>query len=438
MQKDKSKMTVVQITLLTAINMMGSGIMMLPAKLAEVGTISIISWLVTAGGATALAYVFAKCGMFSKKSGGMGGYAEYAFGKTGNFLANYTYGISLLIANVAIAITVVGYSAEFFSVTLSPVMVALLTMAVLWITSLLNAGGARLTGRLSSFAIFGSAAPVIGMCLIGWFWFDPSLYIFAWNPYHYPFSDAVSMSISMTLWTFLGLESACANMDSVENPEKNIPIAVLTSTLGTALIYILSTSMIAGIVPNEELAASTAPFGLAFSVMLGGTAGKIVIALMVMACFGSLLGWQFTIARVFCSSAREGYFPRLFKKVTADDVPLAGLLVITGFQTVLAMMTISPTLTAQFNILVDLAVVTNIVPYLLSMASIGAILRSSGVSVRQIRFTSWIAAAAILYNIYALYTTGPEALAWGGVLTLAGWILYGLLRKRLSLASIRD
>ena len=77
------------------------------------------------------------------------------------------------------------------------------------------------------------------------------------------------------------------------------------------------------------------------------------------------------------------------------------------------MMTISPTLTAQFNILVDLAVVTNIVPYLLSMASIGAILRSSGVSVRQIRFTSWIAAAAILYNIYALYTTGPEALAWG-------------------------
>lgn len=213
-------MTVVQITLLTAINMMGSGIMMLPAKLAEVGTISIISWLVTAGGATALAYVFAKCGMFSKKSGGMGGYAEYAFGKTGNFLANYTYGISLLIANVAIAITVVGYSAEFFSVTLSPVMVALLTMAVLWITSLLNAGGARLTGRLSSFAIFGSAAPVIGMCLIGWFWFDPSLYISAWNPYHYPFSDAVSMSISMTLWTFLGLESACANMDSVENPEK--------------------------------------------------------------------------------------------------------------------------------------------------------------------------------------------------------------------------
>lgn len=42
----------------------------------------------------------------------MGGYSEYAFGKAGNFMANYTYGVSLLFANIAIAITCVGYGAE--------------------------------------------------------------------------------------------------------------------------------------------------------------------------------------------------------------------------------------------------------------------------------------------------------------------------------------
>ncbi len=52
---------------------------MLPTQLAQVGTISILSWLVTAAGSTALAFAFAKCGMFIKKSGGMGGYAEYSF-----------------------------------------------------------------------------------------------------------------------------------------------------------------------------------------------------------------------------------------------------------------------------------------------------------------------------------------------------------------------
>ena len=59
MSGSSSKMSVTQLTLLTALNMMGSGIIMLPTKLAEVGTFSIVSWLVTAGGSTALAYAFA-------------------------------------------------------------------------------------------------------------------------------------------------------------------------------------------------------------------------------------------------------------------------------------------------------------------------------------------------------------------------------------------
>ena len=50
-----NKMGVVQLTILTMVNMMGSGIIMLPTKLAEVGTISIISWLVTAASPAAWA-----------------------------------------------------------------------------------------------------------------------------------------------------------------------------------------------------------------------------------------------------------------------------------------------------------------------------------------------------------------------------------------------
>ena len=102
-----------QLTILTAVNMMGSGIIMLPTKLAQVGALSIVSWLVTAVGSMCLAYVFAKCGMYSKKGGGMGGYAEYSFGKAGNFMANYTYGVSLVFANTAIAISAVGYACGF-------------------------------------------------------------------------------------------------------------------------------------------------------------------------------------------------------------------------------------------------------------------------------------------------------------------------------------
>ena len=194
MSQSRAKMSVFELTLLTAINMMGSGIVMLPTKLAEVGTISILSWLVTAVGSLCLAYAFAKCGMFSKRPG-MGGYSEYAFGKSGNFMANYTYGVSLLFANIAIAITCVGYGASFFEVELSPIQVCIATIVVLWVCTASNFLGASITGKLSAVAVWCVIIPVLILSVIGWFWLDPDLYVASWNPHNQPFFTAVGASI---------------------------------------------------------------------------------------------------------------------------------------------------------------------------------------------------------------------------------------------------
>ncbi|OOF60742.1 putrescine-ornithine antiporter [Rodentibacter pneumotropicus] len=433
MSTKSNKIGVVQLTILTMVNMMGSGIIMLPTKLAEIGTISIISWLVTAVGSTALAYAFAQCGMFSKKSGGMGGYAEYSFGKAGNFMANYTYGVSLVIANTAIAISAVGYGSELLGTTLSPLSIALWTIFTLWLATVLNFGGARITGNISSFTIWGVIIPVVGLCIVGWYWFDGSLYINSWNPHNVPTFEAIGVSISMTLWAFLGLESACANADAVENPEKNVPIAVLGGTIGAAVIYIISTNVIAGIVPNMDLAQSTAPFGLAFAHMFNETVGKVIMGLMVMSCFGSLLGWQFTIAQVFKSSAEEGYFPAFFKKVTSKDAPIIGMVTITAIQTLLSLLTISPSLNKQFNVLVDLAVVTNVIPYLLSMAALAVLLKVENVPTRKYKTTVFVAFIGSIYSIYALYAAGEQAMLYGSIATFIGWTLYGFVSYKFDL-----
>lgn len=290
MATTKNKMSVLQLTILTAVNMMGSGIIMLPTKLAQVGALSIVSWLITAVGSLALAYAFAKCGMYSRKTGGMGGYAEYSFGKAGNFLANYTYGVSLLIANIAIAISAVGYGATFLDVNLTPLYTCLWTIFTLWLATALNFGGASITGRVSTFTVWGVIAPVLVISTAGWFYFSGSMYTANWNVNNMPFGEAATNSIAMTLWAFLGLESACANSEAVDNPEKNVPIAVLGGTLGAGLIYIVSTNIIFGIVPAADLVNSSAPFGLAFSTMFTPEIGRIVMGLMVISCFGSLLG----------------------------------------------------------------------------------------------------------------------------------------------------
>ena len=426
MSKPKRKMSLFQLTVLTMVNMMGSGIILLPTKLAQVGTISIFSWIVTAVGSMALAYAFAQCGRYTKNHvGGMGAYAEYSFGKSGSFMTNYTYALSLVIANVAIAVTAVGYFSTLMGWTLAPVQIAMWTIGFVWLTTIPNFFGPAVTGRLGAITVWGVILPVVGISFIGWFWFKSSIYAEAWNPHNLSISQALPASISITLWAFLGLESASANADAVENPEKNIPIAVLGGTLLTAVIYIVSTNVIAGIVPNAQLAASNAPFGLAFSQMLGGSAGLIVNALAVIACLGSLLGWQFTSASVYKSGADEGYFLPLFGRLNKHNAPVVGMLVLAAVQTLISLMTISPDLSKQFDTLVNLAVVTNLVPYIMSMSAILVLLKSANVPKKKVIFTAIIAFIGTIYSFYALYSAGPDAMLWGGIATFAGWVLYG-------------
>jgi len=69
--EQQKKMNVMQLTFIVTVNMMGSGIIMLPTNMAQVGAISLLSWLVTAVGSMAIAYGFAQAGLFNQRAGGM-------------------------------------------------------------------------------------------------------------------------------------------------------------------------------------------------------------------------------------------------------------------------------------------------------------------------------------------------------------------------------
>ncbi|WP_298762232.1 putrescine-ornithine antiporter [uncultured Megasphaera sp.] len=426
MKTSRRKMSLVQLTFVAAANMLGAGIIMLPTKLAEVGTISIISWIITSLGSLALALTFARCGMFSTKPGGMGGYAEYRFGCLGHFMTSYSYSVSIVIANVAIAISTVGYGAGFFGTELTPLQTCLYTIALLWIAAALNFSGSRYSGKLSTITIWGAIIPVLGISLIGWYWFDPQLWVSSWNPNHFGLGDAIGNSIALTLWSFLGFESAAVNMNAVENPQRAVPIATFVSTVAVAIIYVASTNVIAGVVPNNDILNSSAPFGLAFATMLGSTAGKAVMGLMVFSCAGSLLSWQFTLARVFKTSAQRGLFPKVFAKVTDADVPLKGMMLILVMQSFLSLMTISPTLAEQFENLANLAVVTNVIPYILCSAALKSILDTEGISNTQCnRNTAYFfAGVSIIYCFYAMTTLDLPTFLGGCTAVFIGWMTY--------------
>ena len=431
MAEPAQKMTLMGLTTIVAVNMMGSGIIMLPTNLAKTGAISLLSWIVTALGSMAIAYCFAQLGVLCPRSGGMSAYSEEAHGKSCFFMASFLYYLSLAIGNVAIAISAVGYLTPFFpwlGTGAGPLFVGV--VALIWLTTVANFGGPGITGRLGSITVWGVIIPVAGLCVIGWLWFKPALFAAAWNPHSTAVSSAIVQSIPLTLWAFLGMESAAQNADAVENPKKTVPLACMLGTLGAAVIYVLSTTVIQGIVPNSDLANSSAPFATAYAQMFNPFIGKVVMALAVMACLGSLLGWQFTLSQTSKYTADGRMFPKFYSRVNSHGAPIAGMIVAGVLQTLMAVSTMSPDASEQFGKLVNLAAVTNIVPYITSITALFVIMYSAGVDAATYTRNMVAALIAVLYSCYALYASGKDAVFGGMLVMMFGYLLYGFIATR--------
>jgi putrescine:ornithine antiporter len=431
----QKKMSLMQLTFIVAVNMMGSGIIMLPANMAQVGAISLLSWIVTAVGSMAIAWGFAQAGVFNQRPGGLSAYAEDAYGKAGYFQVSFLYFISLAIANVAVAISAVGYLAAFIPwLSSTPIAGTIGVIALLWLTTVANFGGAGITGRIGSVTVWGVILPVGAISIIGWYWFKGDTFAAAWNPQGLSVMEGMGSSIALTLWAFLGMESAAQNSAAVENPKRNVPLACMLGTFGAAVIYILSTTVIQGIVPNAELAESTGPFGLAYAQMFNPTIGNIVMALAVMACLGSLLGWQFTLAQTAKAAADEHMFPRFFSKVNAAGAPITGMVIMGVVQSAMALSTISPDLSKQFSALVNLAVVTNVLPYIIALSALMVIMQASKVPQGPYRLNVLVAMVALVYSIYALWASGFEAVMGGMLVIGIGYVVWGFMAPRFALA----
>jgi len=433
MNGSTKKMSMMQLTVLVAVNMMGSGIIMLPANMAQVGAISLTSWAVTALGSMAIAYGFAQAGLLSQRAGGMAAYAEEAYGKGGYFLTFFLYFLSLAIGNVAIAISAVGYLAAFFPwLSSTPMATCIGVILLIWLTTIANFGGPRVTGRIGAITVWGVIVPVAGLSIIGWFWFKSSTFAAAWNPHGLSFFKGMDSSIALTLWAFLGMESAAQNSDAVENPKRDVPMACMLGTLGAAAIYILSTTVIQGIVPNAELAKSTGPFALAYSQMFNPTVGSIIRALAILACLGSLLGWQFTIAQTAKTAAEGRMFPTFFARTNKMTAPIIGMIVMAVVQSVMALSTASPSLGEQFSVLVNLAVVTNVIPYILALSALMIMMRKASVPQGTFRLNAFVVTVAMLYSTYAIYASGMEAVLGATIVMALTFAIYGFLAPRFS------
>ena len=98
--------------LLVAGNMIGSGLYLLPASLADVGSSSLLAWIIAAGGALAIAGVFAILGRLRPDADGVLDYPRLALHPATGPVAWAAYWVSGWAGNVAIANTAARFNAN--------------------------------------------------------------------------------------------------------------------------------------------------------------------------------------------------------------------------------------------------------------------------------------------------------------------------------------
>lgn len=156
----------------------------------------------------------------------------------------------------------------------------------------------------------------------------------------------------------------------VENPRRNVPIATVGGVILAAVSYVLSSSVIMGMIPNKELISSAAPFADAARLALGNTAANIVALCAAVGCLGSLAGWTLLVGQSAKAAADDGLFGNVFSRVNRKGVPAAGLAIVAVLMTLQVLATMSPTASQQFGKVASIAVIMTLLPYIYSAISI--------------------------------------------------------------------
>lgn len=424
-------MGVVAATFMVAGNMMGSGVFMLPANLAVFGSISLIGWIVTSIGAIALALTFSKLTALYPASGGLYAYARKSFGDYMGYQTNMIYWVANVIGNVGLAVAGIGYLTQFFPTLRDPWVSAFAQLFVIWLFTWANMLGPRLVGRIQSFTTSFALLPILGVALFGWFWFNPHLFASVWNVTGGSDLSALGGTLNFTLWAFIGVESASVSTAVVRNPRRNVPIATICGVILAALSYVLSCSVIMGMIPNKELIASSAPFALAVKIALGDVAASIVAICAAVGCLGSLAGWTLLVGQTAKAAADDGLFGNVFARVNKKEVPASGLFIVAILMSCMVLGTVSPHASTQFGKLASIAVILTLLPYIYSCIAI-KVIGYKQMSNNNYLFYLIVGFIGAIYCLIALIGSNGEYTRWSLIFVIATIVLYSaaITRKR--------
>jgi basic amino acid/polyamine antiporter, APA family len=310
-------------------------------------------------------------------------------------------------------------------------MAAVLTLGAIWAVVLINLRGVKEAGFFAELMTYSKLIPFGAVAIIGLFYVDPS-HFSTFNASGKPLFSATAALTPLTMFAYLGLESATVPAGDVKDPERTIPRSTILGIVTATLLYVLGTIAVMGIVPREQLVKSVAPFSDAAQIIWGPWGATAISIAVILSSIGALNGWTLLMGQVPMAAARDGLFPSIFSRMSQQGVPAIGIMLSATLATILVIIQAAGTSGFQsfYSLVVGLSTMAAVIPYAFCAMATGLI-AAHGASAMAPRLTI-IEIIAFIFAVFTLYGCGAEAVLYGVVLLVLGIPVYVWQRRRAS------
>ncbi len=417
-------------------SIVGTGVFTMPAVLAGAGTMGIVVLAVIAIGAMLLAVLF---GQLTKRvpnsDGGLYAYSRHEFGDFAGYLVGWCYWVQAWAGNAAIVSSWVFYVDALFGWAHNSGMENWgIAMVGLWVPAVINLVGVRQMAWFQNITVILKFLPLLFVGVVGWF-FVTSAKFGPFNATGGSLYSGIGIAAGVALFSFIGVEAAAITAKRVRDQRRNVMRASVIGTAASALLYVLVTAAVMGLVAHHTLVGTGSPFVNAFQTIFPGTpwAGKFIAAIAVVSGIGALNGWTLIVTETSRAIAQDDLFPRPFAWADRKGTAWFGILVGTALPSLLMLWAYNTKAgLTVFTYLVDLTVVTVAIPYFMS-----AIAQLTYLVSRRRRVNGWalardlmVAGISVLFSMWVTFASGYQVVYQALVVILVGLVLYAFLNAR--------
>ena len=389
--------------------MIGSGIYLLPTTLAPYGYNLVIAFLLTGFGTMCLAYALAR--LAAVIPGGPFAYLTQAFGETAAFVTLWSYVVSQITGVAGVAVAVAGALGHVFPAVASGPGLIAVALASIAILTVVNLGGARSAGVLQVIATLIKIVPLIAVVVFVIIRFGTGQPLEQLEPT--PLGIApITIAGALMLFSLTGFEAAAVTANVTRDSTSTVPMATISGTGFTAIIYLLSTVAALMLLPSAIAAKSGAPFADAIAPILGPVAGMLVAIIAAISAFGTANALLLFAAEISRTLAQARDIPAVFRKTNSVGAPAGAVLICAGIAAVLVLASSSKNFVALYVFITLVSTVAALILY--------AVCAAAALKLRVTGRWSIIAVIALLYSIAMFIGAGWEATLWGFGLALAG------------------